>query len=59
MITPVYKRNLKSYSFVVVGYIDEFGLIEVYLVSGNFLEARHDASDELYVKKEEGYILLN
>lgn len=52
MITPVYKKNLKSRSFVVVGYIDEFGLIEVYLVSGNF-------SDEMYVKTGDEYILIS
>lgn len=51
MITPVYKRNLKSHSFVVVGYIDEFGLVDIYLVSGNF-------SDEMYVKKGDEYVLL-
>lgn len=58
MITPVYKKNLKSHHFVVVGYIDEFGLVEVYLISGNFLEARHDASEEMYIKKGDVYILL-
>lgn len=53
MITPIYKRNLKSHSFVVVvvGYIDEFGLVEIYLVSGNFSEA-------VYLKKRDEYILL-
>jgi hypothetical protein len=49
MITPIY---IKSYSYTVVGYIDEFGLIEIYLVSGNF-------SDELYLKEGNEYILLN
>lgn len=52
MITPVYKKNLKLHSFVVVGYIDEFGLVDIYLVSGNF-------SEELYLKKEDNYILLS
>lgn len=58
MITPIYKKNLKSHRFVVVGYLDEFGLVDIYLVSNNFLEARHDASEELYLKKGDKYILL-
>jgi hypothetical protein len=52
MITPIYKKNLKSRSYIVVGYIDEFGEVKIYLTSGNF-------SEELYLRKGDKYILLS